>query len=163
MCDGDIVIARTGATTGFVKCLKRPPNAIFASYLVRLRLYDTVDARAVEFNPSVRIDGQVEKPYVPMEALPIGSMVIDLDKVQQRSGTSGSKFQNRDTLLARITPSLENGKTGFVQFLPADDSVAIGSTEFIVMRTRLRAPAKIFSKSSCARSDPCLNSSIPLL
>ena len=36
------------------------------------------------------------------------------------------KFKNYDTLLARITLSLENGKTGYVQFLPSDDSIACG-------------------------------------
>ncbi|MFH7819159.1 restriction endonuclease subunit S [Neobacillus thermocopriae] len=49
--------------------------------------------------------------------------------------TSGSKFQNGDTLLARITPCLENGKTAFVDILE-DDEVAFGSTEFIVLRAK---------------------------
>ena len=45
---------------------------------------------------------------------------------------SGSKFHNGDTLLARITPCLENGKTGFVDFLD-EGEVGWGSTEFIVL------------------------------
>ena len=45
---------------------------------------------------------------------------------------SGSRFQNGDTLLARITPCLENGKTGFVSLLDKNE-VAFGSTEFIVL------------------------------
>jgi type I restriction enzyme, S subunit len=52
--------------------------------------------------------------------------------VINREFTSGSKFRNGDTLLARITPCLENGKTAFVDFL-ADDRVGWGSTEFIVL------------------------------
>jgi len=36
--EGDIVIARTGATTGYAKWRKRNPDAVFASYLVRLRI-----------------------------------------------------------------------------------------------------------------------------
>lgn len=35
---GDIVVARTGATVGYAKCLQEPPEAIFASYLVRFRV-----------------------------------------------------------------------------------------------------------------------------
>ena len=43
----------------------------------------------------------------------------------------GSRFRNGDTLLARITPCLENGKTAFVDVLEKDE-VGFGSTEFIV-------------------------------
>ena len=41
-------------------------------------------------------------------------------------------IQNEDTLLARITPCLENGKTGYVNCLKANQ-VGHGSTEFIVL------------------------------
>jgi type I restriction enzyme S subunit len=44
---GDIVIARTGATTGWAKFIKNPPEAVFASYLVRIRPSSSVDARFV--------------------------------------------------------------------------------------------------------------------
>lgn len=47
----------------------------------------------------------------------------------------GSKFKNGDTLLARITPCLENGKTAFVDFLE-NNEIAFGSTEFIVLREK---------------------------
>mgnify|MGYP002410063044 CR=1 FL=1 len=47
----------------------------------------------------------------------------------------GSKFCNGDTLMARITPCLENGKTAQVNFLDADE-VGFGSTEFIVLRAK---------------------------
>jgi type I restriction enzyme, S subunit len=46
---GDIVIARTGATTGWAKYIKDPPEAVFASYLVRVRPASTVDARYIGF------------------------------------------------------------------------------------------------------------------
>ena len=45
------------------------------------------------------------------------------------------RFTNGDTLLARITPCLENGKTAYVDFLPGS-SVGWGSTEYIVMRPK---------------------------
>jgi type I restriction enzyme S subunit len=44
---GDIVIARTGATTGYAKQIKRGHNAVFASYLVRLRIAEEHDARFI--------------------------------------------------------------------------------------------------------------------
>lgn len=45
--DRDIVVARTGATSGYAKLLKNPPTAVFASYLVRLRIKAGVDPRYV--------------------------------------------------------------------------------------------------------------------
>lgn len=60
-----------------------------------------------------------------------------------REGRSGSKFQNGDTLFARITPCLENGKTGFVNFLAPDDA-GFGSTEFIVLRSKLVTPEFVY-------------------
>ena len=39
---------------------------------------------------------------------------MSLKNIIKRPFTSGSKFKNNDTLLARITPCLENGKTAFV-------------------------------------------------
>ena len=44
---------------------------------------------------------------------------------------SGSKFKNGDTIFARITPCLENGKTAYVDILNNEET-AWGSTEFIV-------------------------------
>ncbi|MBL9020585.1 MAG: restriction endonuclease subunit S [Myxococcales bacterium] len=45
--DGDIVFARTGATTGKSFLLRAPPDALFASYLIRVRLRPGVDPRYV--------------------------------------------------------------------------------------------------------------------
>ncbi|WP_423908869.1 restriction endonuclease subunit S [Candidatus Spongiihabitans sp.] len=55
----------------------------------------------------------------------------------------GSKFKNGDTLVARITPCLENGKTSFVDFLE-NGKVGFGSTEFIVLRERKNITNKHF-------------------
>ena len=55
------------------------------------------------------------------------------DAWRLREMGSGMKFVNGDTLVARITPCLENGKTAFVDFL-ADGEVGWGSTEYIVLR-----------------------------
>src|SRR5690606_36495496 len=47
--DGDVVIARTGATVGFAKYLKCPPKSVFASYLVRLVIQYDVDKRFIGY------------------------------------------------------------------------------------------------------------------
>lgn len=52
---------------------------------------------------------------------------------------SGMRFMNGDTLVARITPCLENGKTAFVDFL-GDGQIAWGSTEYIVLRPKAPLP-----------------------
>lgn len=54
---------------------------------------------------------------------------------------SGTKFTNGDTLLARITPCLENGKTAYVDFLD-DEQVGGGSTEYIVLRPKTPLPTE---------------------
>jgi type I restriction enzyme S subunit len=64
--------------------------------------------------------------------------------IESRTGNGGSKFMNGDTLFARITPCLENGKTAFVQFLPSPESVAFGSTEFIVLRSNTLCPELVY-------------------
>ena len=55
--------------------------------------------------------------------------------------TGGMRFANGDTLLARITPCLENGKTAFIDFLN-EDEVAFGSTEYIVLAPKEGIPAE---------------------
>ena len=97
---------------------------------------------AVFVNPTTRVPNEGVKPFVPMGSLSENSMLIT--DVEDREGNSGSKFRNGDTLFARITPCLENGKTGFVQFLPSDDAVAFGSTEFIVLRSKTVCPEYVY-------------------
>jgi len=88
-------------------------------------------ADIVHFNPSEILRKGYPAPYLDMAALPTQGATPD--NPIQREFTSGMKFRNGDTLLARITPCLENGKTAFAQCLD-NDAVGWGSTEFIVMR-----------------------------
>jgi len=85
----------------------------------------------ITVNPTELIKKRTFVKYVDMKSLSTSSMEITDFIV--REFTSGSKFRNDDTLLARITPCLENGKTAFVNILN-ENEVAYGSTEFIVMR-----------------------------
>ena len=253
--EGDIVVARTGATTGWAKRIKKPPEAIFASYLVRLQIQKEVDSEfigavvesnvykefiqkhmggaaqpnasaqiltsfplklpplptqrkiaailsayddlienntrrvqvleqmardlyrewfvefrfpdhesaefvedehgrrpegwtrmpvslAFEIDPRTKVDKDEVNAFVPMSSLSENSMVIE--PIEERKGNSGAKFKNGDTLFARITPCLENGKTGFVNFLANESAAAFGSTEYIVMRSRKVCPEYVY-------------------
>ncbi len=97
---------------------------------------------AVEVSPRTKVPTEGEKHFVPMGSLSNDSMLVS--DVETRSGNSGSKFQNGDTLFARITPCLENGKTGYVQFLPGAEVTAFGSTEFIVLRSKTLCPEYVY-------------------
>lgn len=87
----------------------------------------------VELNPREKLPKGTEAPYIEMAALPTDGRWHE--EPRQRPFGSGSKFRDGDTLLARITPCLENGKTAQVRGL-GDSAVGWGSTEFIVMRAR---------------------------
>ena len=89
----------------------------------------------IEFNPKVFLSKERLKQSVPMTALSTNSIILNTEEFTTTSSNSGSKFQNGDTLLARITPCLENGKTAFVAGVESDEG-AVGSTEFIVMRSK---------------------------
>lgn len=84
-------------------------------------------------NPKRRVTKGTSVPFVEMAALPQNFRDINPSEVETRIAKgAGAHFQNGDTLLARITPCLENGKTAQVDCLE-DDSVGEGSTEFIVL------------------------------
>lgn len=90
---------------------------------------------AIQFDPKVTLTKERMKQFIPMSALSTSSMVLDESQFTETTSNSGSKFQNGDTLLARITPCLENGKTAYVSELKSDEG-AVGSTEYIVMRAK---------------------------
>ncbi|MBD9596129.1 restriction endonuclease subunit S [Ensifer sp. ENS05] len=92
-------------------------------------------SEAFEVNPKTARDDEGIIRYVPMSALSETAMIVDRAPIEERETSTSVRFQNGDTLFARITPCLENGKTGYVQFL-SNDEVACGSTEFIVLRGR---------------------------
>lgn len=85
----------------------------------------------VRINPTTTLKKGTTSKFVSMDKLDPFKRKISSHEEREYKG--GSKFMNRDTLLARITPCLENGKTAFVDVLE-DDEVGAGSTEFIVLR-----------------------------
>lgn len=91
----------------------------------------------IEFNPTEPLRKGTSAPYLDMASLPTSGSWPE-PPIQREFG-SGMRFRNGDTLLARITPCLENGKTTFVQCLP-EDTIGWGSTEYIVMRPKAPVP-----------------------
>ena len=102
----------------------------------------------IEFAPKMSLPKDDEKPFVAMPSISTSSMIIG--DIEMRAGNSGTKFKNGDTLMARITPCLQNGKIGFVQFLDEENPLGFGSTEFIVMRSKGLTPEFVYC---LARSD----------
>ena len=88
----------------------------------------------VSFNPKRTIKKGETKPFFEMAALPVDSR--DISEIGSRTYKGGgSRFQDGDTLFARITPCLENGKTAKTSGL-GDGVIAHGSTEFIVLAAK---------------------------
>lgn len=92
---------------------------------------ETTLGESFEVNPPRLLNRNTVTPFVPMDALPAHARAIERIDARKYSG-SGTRFRNGDTLIARITPCLENGKTVFVSGL-GDGEVAHGSTEYIVV------------------------------
>ena len=86
-----------------------------------------------DFNPREQLAKGALAKSVPMAMLKEFQRQITGYEIKAFNG--GAKFRNGDTLLAKITPCLENGKTVFVDILD-DGEVAFGSTEFIVLRAK---------------------------
>ncbi|MBY0446207.1 MAG: restriction endonuclease subunit S, partial [Burkholderiales bacterium] len=93
---------------------------------------------AYELNPKRNLKKGALAKYLDMAS--VGTSGHTAESAINREFGSGTKFINGDTLLARITPCLENGKTAFVDFLE-EDEIGWGSTEFIVMRPKAPLPA----------------------
>lgn len=90
-------------------------------------------SEVIEFNPRENLKKGTMAQKVSMADIEPFTRKVQRSSLEKYS--SGSKFRNGDTLLARITPCLENGKTAYVDFLE-EDEVAFGSTEFFVLREK---------------------------
>lgn len=117
-----------------IQKLEETAQAIYREWFVEFEYVEKVFLKNyIETNPVLELRKGKIAPYIEMANLSETSMCIN-GKVE-RAYQGGSRFQNNDTLLARITPCLENGKTAFVNILN-EKEVAAGSTEFIVMRAK---------------------------
>ena len=87
----------------------------------------------IDFNPKASIKKGVVATKIAMDKLLPFTKKIPASEPTEFLG--GAKFINGDTIMARITPCLENGKTAFVDILN-EGEVGFGSTEFIVLRAK---------------------------
>ena len=95
---------------------------------VRKKLKDIAD-----FNPRESLAKGVVAKKIAMDKLQ--PFCRDIPGYELEPFSGGTKFRNGDTIMARITPCLENGKTAKVAVLD-DGEVGFGSTEYIVFRAK---------------------------
>lgn len=92
------------------------------------KLYDIAD-----FNPRETIKKGAVAKKISMDVL--RPFYREVPYYTEECFLGGTKFRNGDTIMARITPCLENGKTAQVSILN-DGEVGFGSTEYIVFRAK---------------------------
>ncbi len=142
-----------------IKILEQMVENLYKEWFVRFRFpgYEDIELKngipsvweykradeLIFFNPTLTVKDQEQFKIIPMDALSTTSMVINDESCYLQEKISGRRSQNGDTLLAKITPCLENGKTGFVMGL-MNDEVAGGSTEFIVLRSKAVNPFYVY-------------------
>lgn len=84
----------------------------------------------IDINPATKLEKGKCYPFVEMENIVVGIKRPITENMLIFAGQSCSKFKPNDTLMARITPCLENGKV--VKY--SNGNAGFGSTEFIVFR-----------------------------
>ena len=97
-------------------------------------------ADIADLNPTRSIKKNEYAGCIDMAKLSTTSSIPSCWEYKQFTG--GMKFTNGDTIMARITPCLENGKTAFINFLE-NDEIAFGSTEYIVLSPKKKVPAEL--------------------
>lgn len=104
-------------------------------------------AEFVCINPRVNLEKGKNYPFIEMEAVSPGRRYVTSRKTRPFKG-GGSKFRSGDTLFARITPCLENGK--IAQFAGLGSQECFGSTEFFVFRANpgISEPAYVYYLAS---------------
>ena len=92
----------------------------------------------IEVNPErILKKGEIYKCF-DMSSLPTKNAIPFEYELKEYNG--GMKFKNSDTLMARITPCLENGKAAYINLLD-EKEIAFGSTEFIVLSAKRDFPS----------------------
>ncbi len=92
----------------------------------------------VLINPTISLKGDGDFSFIEMKDLSEGKRFVEPSA--ERKVTGGARFQEDDTLFARISPCLENGKIGQAKKLK--NGVGFGSTEFLVFRDKLNISNK---------------------
>lgn len=85
----------------------------------------------IQCNPQVKLEKGKTYNLIDIDSIEIGSRYVKGKELTEYDGQSGCHFQNGDTVMARITPCLENGKIAQVQ---CESQKGFGSTELFVFR-----------------------------
>lgn len=93
----------------------------------------------IDFNPAETLPKDIITKKIPMAKLT--EFTRKITGYEFAKYNAGPKFRNGDTLVAKITPCLENGKTAYVDVLDKQE-VAFGSSEFIVLRGNQNSDSK---------------------
>lgn len=117
--------------------LQQQAFALFEQLLINAGDVECSVADIAHLNPKRALAKNQEAKCIEMSQLSTsGAFPSGWEK---RPFTGGMRFSNGDTLLARITPCLENGKAAFIDFLDTLE-VAFGSTEYIVLASKGEVP-----------------------
>jgi type I restriction enzyme S subunit len=86
----------------------------------------------VQFPPKISLEKGRSYSFIPMEQINSGYKYVSANQEKIWNGSGGAKFENGDTLFARITPCLQNGKISQAKDLK--DGTGFGSTEYFIFR-----------------------------
>lgn len=118
--------------------LEATVQAYFDNLFFKSNETDCTLADIAEVNPVRQLaKGKIAR-YFEMSTLPTKGCIPTGDFLKAYNG--GVRFINGDTLIARITPCLENGKAAYINILD-DGEVAFGSTEYIVFAPKGKVPS----------------------
>jgi type I restriction enzyme S subunit len=86
----------------------------------------------VEFPPKVKLEKKEQYSFIPMDEVEAGRKYVGPKYLKEWKGSGGARFEEGDTLFARITPCLQNGKIAQAKGLI--NGKGFGSTEFFIFR-----------------------------
>ena len=89
-------------------------------------------SEVVQFPPKVNLEKGNLYSFIPMEKLMPGQKYVGEQFLKEWKGSGGAKFEEGDTLFARITPCLQNGKISQAKGLSS--VLGFGSTEYFIFR-----------------------------
>lgn len=121
--------------------LEAQAQALFDHLFIKDDDPDCTIADIAFVNPSRQLSKGVVARCFDMSTLPTKGCIPEGETLKPYNG--GTRFKNGDTLIARITPCLENGKAAYINILD-DDEVAFGSTEFIVFASKDNVPPSFY-------------------
>ena len=116
-------------------------QTVFHSLFIENGDCDCTLAEISNINPSRSLKRDELAMCYEMATLPVEGCTPSGGEIKPYNG--GARFQNGDSLLARITPCFENGKAAYVNMLP-EGTVAFGSTEYIVFSSKDDIPAPFY-------------------